>query len=484
MTWRWSQYRFATDIFLRALGVIYFVAIYSLWTQIHGLIGEHGVLPLGEYLNQVEAQLGGKAPHLLPTVLWWFHGDLALEIICWIGMLSSVLLICGIAPLLITILLWVLYLSLTVAGQVFLGFQWDNLLLETGFLAILLAPPVWRSRPATNPMPPRLVIFLLHWLLFRLMFAAGYVKLASRDSVWWDLTALDYHFWTQPLPVWTAWYFHQAPQWFLKASTFVMFVIELVIPFFIFATRIPRYIAFVLLVFLQVMIMATGNYGYFNLLAIVLCLPLLDDRVFTHQPMVEPIDPPKWKKTTLAAYRIPLGVMVLLASIVMFTSQLARISWPKPVASALQAVMPFRSVNTYGLFAAMTKSRPEIIIEGSRDGHNWSAYEFTWKPGDVHRTPVFVAPHMPRLDWQMWFAALSSYQQNPWLINLMVRLLEGEPSVLELLETNPFPDEPPMLIRAVLYEYTFASPEQNAHDYLWWNRELKGLYCPVLSRKP
>ncbi|HMP89013.1 MAG TPA: lipase maturation factor family protein [Kiritimatiellia bacterium] len=479
----WSQYRIAADIFLRAMGVIYFLAIYSLWSQIHGLIGEHGILPVGMYLHQAEAYLGGKSFHAVPTVLWWLQGDVALEVMCWIGMSISALLVFGITPLACTILLWILYLSFTVGGQVFLGFQWDNLLLESGLLAILLAPPVWRSSPKTNPLPSRLVIFLLHWLLFRLMFAAGYVKLASRDESWWDLSALTFHFWTQPLPVWTAWYFHQAPMWFLKFSTAMMFFIELVVPFLIFAGRIPRYIAFGFLMLLQFLIAGTGNYGFFNFLTMALCLPLLDDRVFTHGNLIEPIDMPKWKNTALSAFRWPVGVVVLVMSLVMFSSQIVRISWPAPVITFVQQFAPFRSVNNYGLFAAMTKSRPEIVVEGSRDGQNWIAYEFKWKPGDVHRTPIFVAPHMPRLDWQMWFAALGNYQHNPWFMNFLVRLLEGEPSVLKLLETNPFPEEPPRMIRAVLYDYSFATREQNKDEYLWWNRNLKGLYCPTLTRR-
>jgi len=480
-----STYRYTADLFLRLVGIVYIIAIYSLWTQLTGLIGEKGILPVAQFIEQVKASPAGITFLDLPTLMWWFNSDAALSAICICGMITGGLMVLGIVPLASAFVCWILYLSLTVGGQVFLGFQWDNLLLETGLLAVLLAPPVWRSRPSVNPDPPRLVIFLIYWLLFRLMFASGYVKLASQDESWWNLTALTFHFWTQPLPMWTAWYMDQAPLWFLKTATAVMFFIELAVPFLIFANRISRYIAFVLLIFLQVVIAMTGNYGFFNVLTAVLCFILLDDRVFLNRKEQDPNTLSVGTRVFWAAYRWPLALIILFISTASFAVLLKRdLRLPAPVVTTMKAAAPFRSVNQYGLFAAMTKKRPEIIIEGSQDGQNWAAYEFFWKPGDVHRTPVFVAPHMPRLDWQMWFAALGSYQGNPWLVNLLVRMLEGEPNVLALLERNPFAKEPPQFIRAVLYEYTFALPEQNKKEYLWWNRELKGLYCPVLTRKP
>jgi len=481
-----STYQYSADIFLRLLGVVYFLAIYSLWSQIHGLIGENGILPLGNYFNRAAEQYGSGACFAYPSIFWWFQSDTAISAICIIGMVFSVLLVLGLVPLISTTLLWAIYLSLTTAGQVFLAFQWDNLLLEAGFLAILLAPPVWRSRPSFNPVAPKLIIFLIYWLLFRLMFASGFVKLASQDESWWNLTALTYHFWTQPLPVWVSWYAHQSPIWLMKAATAVMFFIELAVPFLIFAPRKFRYSAFILFVLLQAAIIVTGNYGFFNILTMVLCFPLLDDRVFVrgnNDVLVRPL--PLWTRSTLHTVRIAASVIMMCVSTLLFVSMFKlSITLPGPVLTAVKSIMPYRSINHYGLFAAMTKSRPEIIIEGSMDGQNWMAYEFPDKPGDVYRTPLFTAPHMPRLDWQMWFAALGNYQGNPWLINMMYRLIENEPSVLALFEYNPFPSTPPNMIRAVLYEYTFAGPEQNKKHFLWWNRELKGLYCPVMSKTP
>jgi len=481
-----TSYRFSIELFFRVLGLVYIVAIYSLWSQIHGLIGEAGILPVSNYLDAVQKQTGTIPWWKVPTLLWLDSSDASLSFWCVIGIAAGAMMLLGILPMVASMVSWIVYLSLTTAGQVFLGFQWDNLLLESGLLAILIASPVWYSRLSRPPEPSRIVVFLLHWLLFRLMFASGYVKLASQDSSWWDLTALTYHFWTQPLPMWTAWFYHHAPLWFLKVSTAMMFIIELVVPFLIFGGRVPRLIAFILFAFLQVMIAGTGNYGFFNMLTVVLCLPLLDDRT-SLKSSGSPSDDTASHRVGIAltAFRWSVAAVILFVSTTSFVFIFNRQQQvPAPVQHVFRSVAPLRSINQYGLFAAMTKTRPEIVIEGSYDGREWSAYEFFWKPGDIFRTPVFVAPHMPRLDWQMWFAALGSYQGNTWFMNLLVRLLHGEPTVLALLEKNPFGSEPPKYIRAVLYEYTFSKPEHYEADFRWWNRELKGLYCPVLERQP
>lgn len=288
------------------------------------------------------------------------------------------------------------------------------------------------------------------------------------------------------MPIWTAWFAHHFPDWMLKAGTAAMFFIELAVPWLIFAGRWPRLVAFVLFTLLQIGIALTGNYGFFNGLTFLLGILLLDDHFWPRRLQEIPVDPPPLRRRLVTAgVRWPLALAVFIVSAATFVPVFKRgMQLPSPLAELVKAVAPFRSVNQYGLFAAMTKTRPEIVIEGSRDGRNWQAYEFRWKPGDIYRTPVIVAPHMPRLDWQMWFAALGSYQGNPWFMNLLVRLLEGQTDVLALLEHNPFPGEPPRYIRAVLYEYTFSTREQYKADYRWWDRSLKGLYCPVLSRTP
>lgn len=234
-----ATYRYSVEIFFRVLGLVYIVAIYSLWSQVHGLMGETGVLPVSVFLENITTHLGTSAWWKVPTVFWIDSRDAALSLVCYAGMTAGVMMLLGLVPMASSFTAWLMYLSLTTGGQAFLSFQWDNLLLEAGLLAILLAPPGWRSRLSSPANPPRLVVFLLHWLLFRLMFAAGYVKLASHDASWWDLTALTYHFWTQPLPMWTAWFYHHAPLWFLKTSTALMFLIELVGPILYFCRTHP-----------------------------------------------------------------------------------------------------------------------------------------------------------------------------------------------------------------------------------------------------
>ncbi len=482
-----STFFFSRWLFLRLLGLIYLIAFVSLWGQIDGLIGSEGILPVKPWLDLVYEHRGRESYWLVPTLCWFKASDQFLHVLCAAGVLASGAVIAGFTPAPFLILAWVFYLSLASVSGVFLHFQWDILLLETGLLAILFAP--WRilPRPSRERPPSTTVRLLFYLLLFRLMFGSGLVKLTSGDTTWHDLTALQYHYETQPLPPWTAWYAHQLPAWFQKTSVFIMFVIELGAPFLIFGPRRLKTAAFVLLVGLQLLIAGTGNYCFFNLLSIALCLLLLDDAMWPRRWREMIIGPaelrrppaPRWRKWLIA----PFATVVLTLSLVQIAELIRRdITWPKPITALCGYCEPIRAVNSYGLFRVMTTSRPEIIIEGSNDGREWRAYEFKWKPGDVRRRPRFVAPHQPRLDWQMWFAALGHYQHNPWLIYFMRRLLEGSRPVLNLLERNPFPDGPPRYLRAVVYDYHFTDFKARRETGAWWRRELKGLYCPVLSR--
>ena len=263
--------------FFRSLGGIYLIAFLSLWMQVDGLIGEHGILPVAEYLPAAREQIGGNAPFLLPTLCWLNSSDAFLHFLCGAGAVISILLIAGFLPVISLVLLFVFYLSLTIAGQTFLSFQWDILLLETGFLAIFFAPVRWRISGGRDAPISRVGHFLLKLLLFKLMLMSGVVKLTSGDDSWWNLTALDYHYWTQPLPTVFGWWAHQGPEWFRKFSTFFVLVVESVVPFFIWAPRRLRHIACALLILLQILIALTGNYCFFNLLTIALCLLLIDD---------------------------------------------------------------------------------------------------------------------------------------------------------------------------------------------------------------
>jgi predicted DCC family thiol-disulfide oxidoreductase YuxK len=482
------SYELTRSLFLRGLGIIHLIAFVSLGTQINGLIGPDGILPATELManarNWADANSWAGAIGNMPTLCWLIGaGKVALHAQWIAGALLSVLLILHIAPLLHLAGLWVLYLSLSVVGREFLGYQWDALLLETTWLAMFVAP--W---PGRNTRVTTFGLWTMRWLVFRLMFSAGMVKLASGDPAWRDLTALNYHYWTQPLPTWTAWYAHQLPDWFQRFSCGTMFVIELIIPFLIFTPRRLRMAGAVALIFLQVLIIATGNYCFFNWLTILITLWLLDDHAWhwlaRHRTPTEVLP-----ARAPVVWRAVAGAVLVVVFFVTFINLCATcrvpVRWVKPVATIHEtvngALAPLRSVNNYGLFAVMTKTRPEIVIEGSDDGQTWRAYEFKYKPGDVNRRPAFVAPHQPRLDWQMWFASLGNYRGNPWLIQFCARLLTGSADCLSLIRYNPFPHRPPRYVRAVVYGYSFTNPAERDATGAWWKREPRGLYCPVLS---
>ncbi len=476
------RYRFAAVLFLRVLGVVFLFAFLSVWYQIDGLIGSRGILPIAELLAWVRASTGVERYWLLPTLAWSASSDSALQAFCAAGSIVSVTLALGFFPVACLVAATGLYLSISVAGQTFFGFQWDCLLVETGFLAIFLAPLTRRLKEA-DVSPGPAALFLLKWLLFRLNFSSGVVKLASGDPAWRQWTALSYHYETQPLPPWTAWTMHQLPVWFHKASTVLMFVLELAVPFLIFAPRRLRLAAFVLLVSLQVGIATTGNYAFFNVLSVVLCVLLLDDRTLSaFRRRSRPPDPARsvsprgnvWPRSIVAG----VAIFVLPVSLLHLGAPM-----PSPVAFVARAVSPLRLVNGYGLFAVMTTRRQEIVLEGSDDGAIWKPYQFRWKPDDVRRRPRFVAPHQPRLDWQMWFAALAPYDSSPWFTALEARLLEGSPPVLALLAVNPFPDRPPRLLRARLFDYHFTDRAGRRATGAWWRREDAGPFGPTVAKK-
>jgi predicted DCC family thiol-disulfide oxidoreductase YuxK len=480
---RRPSYFKSRDLFVRSLGAIYLIAFVSLWLQIDGLIGEQGILPVGQHLQLAREQLGSGAFYLLPTLCWFNSSDAFLHFLCGAGAVISILLMAGLAPVLSLSLLFVLYLSLTIAGQTFLNFQWDTLLLETGFLALFFAPWSWRMN-ANNPAPfSRVGMFLLKLLLFKLLFMSGVVKLTSHDESWWNLTALDYDYWTQPLPTVIGWWSDQHPEWFKKFSVAFCLVVEIVAPFFIWAPRRLRHVAAVFLVVLQIAIAATGNYCFFNLLTLALCLLLFDDRFLRMEGRAPArrVAASLWELCPPIAGIVVLVLTLPINAMFIFSAIKPDREWPRRISMITDYIEPFRVVNGYGLFRVMTKSRPEIIIEGSADGNEWLPYEFKWKPGAPDRAPGWVAPHQPRLDWQMWFAALGNYRQNPWFVSLLERLLRNTPAVTRLLERNPFPETPPRYIRARLYEYRFATWAEHRATGNWWKREENGEYLPAIS---
>ena len=483
--WLWGQdlrrpaYRTSADLFLRALAVVYLIAFLSFWVQAHGLIGAQGILPIEESVR-LAAEKGH--PLRFPTLFWFDQSDMFIHVVCGAGTLFAVVaaLVPACGPFFL--LMWIGYLSIVTAGGPFLSFQWDALLLEAGLLAVFLAP--WKLPVRRRAVvPSRLVAWLYRWLLFRFVFSSGVVKLNSGDATWRDLSALSHHFQTQPLPNPLAWYAHHLPDGIHVASVVIMFAIELAAPFFIFAPRRLRIAACALLVGLQFGIALTGNYTYFNLLAAALCLWLIDDATWPKRLRVPPGrergNPPSFQR--LAA--VPLAVVVVVLSLAYLCSFSLRLNvpWPGPVVALNRALAPYNVVNTYGLFQVMTTRRPEIVLEGSRDGKTWLPYEFRHKPGAPERRPPVVAPHQPRLDWQMWFAALGHYRQSPWFVNLCRRLLEGSPPVTGLLARNPFHDGPPRYLRAQLYDYRFTTPDERRRTGDWWKRKFQKTYLPKIQ---
>jgi len=482
---------------LRTLGIVYLVAFVSLWTQVDGLIGEEGILPLREFLSFVRQQLGAQAVSFLPTLCWINSSNAFLHFLCGAGTVVSALLIFEIAPAICLAVLFVFYLSLTLAGQTFLSFQWDILLLETGFLSIFLAP--WKTWPRRGSELPisRPALFLLKLLLFKLMVMSGIVKLTSGDDSWgwvdhslhWSaMTALDYHYWSQPLPTIFAWYADKTPEWFKHFSVAACLFIEIIVPIFIWAPRRLRLIASGLLIFLQLAIAITGNYCFFNLLTIALCLLLIDDVAWRRERFIRTNNGTDSVCSRCFAHQVSIcvAVVVLIAMLplnswLIFSAFKTEAEMPKIFERVYERVEPFRLVSGYGLFRVMTKDRGEIVIEGSADGVNWLPYEFKWKPGDVMRAPKWCAPHQPRLDWQMWFAALGSYRENLWFVRMMICLLQGKPAVIALLEHNPFPKAPPRYVRATFYRYRFSTIEEHQQTGAWWARQKLGDYFPTLS---
>lgn len=491
MRWWWGKdyspasYLNIRRIFLTLLAVIYFIAFASLWVQVHGLIGENGIVPAKSLLDAVQEKLGGDRFWAFPTLAWFNSSDWFLGFLCGAGVVLSLAALTGFASAIVFFLLWLLYLSLVTIGGPFMSFQWDTLLLETGFLAIFFSPfRLWAWR-ADTPHPSAAILWALRFLLFRVLFCSGMVKLLSGDASWHNLTALNFHYETQPLPTWVGWYAHQLPGWFQKACVAGVFFIQLVVPFFIFGPRKLRLAACVIFAAFQGLILMTGNYGFFNFLTITLCLVLADDK------FLSPLVPKRFlaksaerdRRLSEPWFKFPVVAILMVLVISMSAIQLTfgRVEFSAPVKKAFYKLNPFRLVNSYGLFAVMTTSRPEIILEGSMDGAAWKEYRFKWKPGDLEKAPSFVAPYHPRLDWQMWFAALGNYQRNPWFINFILRLLQGSEEALDLLDHNPFPDKPPRYIRPLLYEYRFTDFETRGQSGEWWRKEFKRPYTPVLK---
>jgi len=477
------EYRLARWLFLRMLGGTFFIAFTSLGRQVLGLHGARGISPMQELMSSERLrELGSERFRLIPSVFWLGASDKALVRGCQAGQALSLALMFNVAPQLTTALLSGLYLSYVSAGREFLSFQWDALLLEMGVLGTLTAPRGLRPGLGREA-PSAWDVALVRALLFRLYLGSGVSKLQSGDRTWRELTAMNHYYETAPLPTRGGWYAHHLPQQVQKFSTAATLVLETAAPFLVFAPRRLKQWAFGLFSLLQAGIMSTGNYGFFNVQSLVLGLWLLDDEALARVLPFVPAEParqrPLWSTLlagVAAAPVLALGALELSGRFEFSRGKLGSLErlgeWARPL----------RAVNSYGLFSVMTVRRPEITLEGSDDGEHWREYVFRYKVSRLDNAPRQVAPHQPRLDWQMWFAALGS--PPGWFLSLLVRLLEGSPEVLALFAENPFPEHPPRFIRAVLYDYRMTDLATRRNTGAWWTRERLGLYVPPIALGP
>jgi len=491
-------------IFLRALGLIYYSAFFSLAFQIRGLIGPHGILPAGEYLQALAERFGHAGYWYAPTLLWISSNSRMLTGICWVGMIASLLLVLNFWPRGMLAVCFLCFLSFVSAAQDFSAYQSDGMLLEAGFIAMYFAPAGFRPGWGEASPPSRASLFLLIWEGFRIYFESGVAKIMGGDPQWRNFTALDEYYQNGPLPTWIGWYMQHLPHWFHAATAFVTLALELGLAWMMFLPRRFRILCFFIVTIWQIGIILSANYTFLNYLVLALGFLLLDDR------FLPPYLPGFWKRSCLAAKEAkPLGepraekdwrkklraqfsALKLAFTAVMLTwifyVTLAEMVWmvkPLPFpTSPVSALEPFRIANRYGLFAGMTRGRYEIEFQGSDDGQTWVVYPFRFKPQNPSKAPGIYAPYQPRFDWNLWFASLSSWRQEPIVVRTEQSLLRGDGDVLLLFAGNPFPHAPPRQVRCVIWQYRFTTPAEKRSQGMWWKRQQLGLYAPTLERQP
>ena len=513
-------------IFLRALAAIYFSAFYSLLFQIKGLIGPEGILPAQQYLTLVSNSLGEKRLWYAPTLFWISATDAMLMTVVWVGIVASVIAFLNLCPRLSFFVCFVCFLSFVTATSVFSSYQSDGMLLEAGFLALFLAPrgllPGW----AANDSPSRAAEFLLKWEWFRIYFESGMVKLLSGDVEWRNFTAMDEYYQNGPLPTWIGWYVEHLPHWFHAATVAGTLALELGLVFMLFFPRRVRLICFFIVTPWELGVIFTANYTFLNYLVLSLGFLLLDDKSLlwlipvrfrpdeparnaeNEQTEEQPISilaaddrsavtaelerqlEDRANETWRARLADRMSTLRLVATSVMLcwiayntTAEMIGLPLrhvPLPTAP-ITALDPFRIANQYGLFAVMTRGRYEVEFQGSKDGTNWVAYSFRNKPQALNEPPRIYAPYQPRFDWNLWFASLGDWQQNDFVTLTEEKLLANSPAVLSLFKSNPFPNNPPRYMRAVLWEYWFTSMNEKRRTGNWWRREYLGLYAPEIA---
>jgi lipase maturation factor 1 len=522
--------RFLTRwIFLRALGAIYFSAFFSLAFQIRGLIGPQGILPAAEYLKSVAEQVGYARYWYVPSVLWFSSGGPMLTGLCWVGLAAALLVVLDIWPRAMLVTCFVSFLSFVSAAGDFSGYQSDGMLLEAGFLSLFVAPGGFRPGFGETRPPVRAAFYLLLWEWLRIYFESGVAKIAGGDPEWRNFTAIDEYYQNGPLPTWIGWYAQHLPHWFHAATTAVTLALELVLIWAAFLPRRFRIALFLVVTGWQIGIILTANYTFLNYLVLVLGFLLLDDRFLMRffpakwtKPLLDRVvgtvieprpraagelsllatptspstdDPPAgsneirdgWQKIrlTLIPLRVALTSVLLTWIFYATTVEMLWMIMPVPLPTSPVALLdPLRIANRYGLFAVMTRGRYEIEFQGSDDGKTWIAYLFRHKPQELDKSPRIYAPYQPRLDWNLWFASLGEWRDNPMVLRTERRLLSNEPDVLSLFAANPFPQGPPRHVRAVLWQYWFTSMAEKREHGLWWRRELRGLYAPAIQLEP
>ncbi len=485
-----NDFTIARFVFLKLLALCALVAFASLLVQVDGLYASDGILPIAEMVARAQRVLGDGVSGWLdvPTLFRFGASDVQLHLAGWIGLGASALALLGFSTLPCLVVAFALYLSFVVAGGNFLSFQWDFLLLETLALGVLIAPGRVRPSRCADVAVSRIGLFPLWALLFHLMFASGVVKWRSSDGAWKHLEALRYHFETQPLPTALGWWSHQLPDWAKTSMCAAALAVEIVVPLAILAPRVAdraRRAAAFAFIGLMVVIAATGNYTFFNLLTVALSVLLLDDgawpafmrRAFSTLIVTPP------SRIRFAWLPLALVSIAMSASLSIGAFLPRRAPWPEPMREVESALARFGLSSRYGLFEDMTETRVELVVEGSDDGAEWKAYEFRWKPGDVARAPGLVAPHQPRLDWQMWFLPLSPRSQLDWFESLQEKLLAGEPSVTALLGSVPFAGHPPRWLRTHAFEYHFTTRAERAASGAWWTRTDLGFFGPTVELK-
>jgi hypothetical protein len=469
-----DDYEFAREVVQRGTAALYVVAFVSAANQFPVLLGERGLLPAPSFLRRASYRD-------FPSIFHWRYSDRLLLAVAWSGAVLAATLVLGLPqlgppwlPLLAFLVLWALYLSIVNIGQTFYGFGWESLLVEAGFVVAFLG--------SNEVAPPILVIFFLRWLLFRLEFGAGMIKIRG-GSEWRDLTAMYYHHETQPMPNPVSWFAHHNPAWFHRCEVLGNHFVQLVVPWFLFAPQPVASIAATLIILSQLFLVLTGNFSWLNWITIVVAFSGISDGVLRAVlPWVGfdaryDADPIWWIVLVSAAFVFLVVLSYRPLRNLFARRQLMNASFNR-----------YHLVNAYGAFGTITKERNEVIIEGTNDevpgnDADWRPYEFKGKPGDPARMPPQVAPYHLRLDWLMWFLALGS-RDTRWFQMLLLRLLEGDRRTLKLLSSNPFPDGPPRWIRAQMFLYRFSTRAERREQHVWWVRVPLGLIVAPVTLQP